>query len=153
MFPFCSLDDLGGDDDLTCLLELLHLSSTPNSLDLKSSLLHTVIACLKESHRSRAVFRRVGGFVYIISVLVSLESALAAPDQEQQSEDEKDVGTKKAGVEVKKFPEDVKVFTLLRAVFTCLTVAMRYEPANAKYFQVKLCFSSLSVTVISSTRL
>ena len=109
----------GGDDDLTCLLELLHMS-TQTSIDLKADILHTVIACLKESHRSRAVFRRVSGFVYIISVLVSLESSLADLPLEQ-----------------KKFPDEKKVFTLLRAVFTCLTIAMRYEPANAKYFQVR----------------
>ena len=39
------------------------------------SLLHV----LKESHRSRTVFRKVGGFVYVMSVLVSMEGTLAEP--------------------------------------------------------------------------
>ena len=32
---------------------------------------------LKESHRCRTVFRRIGGFVYIMSVLVGLEGSLS----------------------------------------------------------------------------
>ena len=39
------------------------------------SLLHV----LRESHRTRTVFRRVGGFVYVMSVLVSMEGCLADP--------------------------------------------------------------------------
>ena len=34
---------------------------------------------LKESHRTRTVFRKVGGFVYVMSVLVSMEGCLADP--------------------------------------------------------------------------
>lgn len=36
----------------------------------------SLLACLRESHRTRTVFRKVGGFVYVMSVLVSLESQL-----------------------------------------------------------------------------
>ena len=39
------------------------------------SLLHV----LRESHRTRTVFRKVGGFVYVMSVLVSMEGCLADP--------------------------------------------------------------------------
>ena len=46
----------GNDEDMTSMLELLH--STPQSdLELKADILKTLIACLKESHRCRAVFR------------------------------------------------------------------------------------------------
>ena len=38
-----------------------------------------VLSVLRESHRSRMIFRKVGGFVYVISVLVSMEGALADP--------------------------------------------------------------------------
>ena len=30
------------------------------------------------------------------------------------------------------------VLTLIREIFNCLTTAMRYEPANAKYFHVEI---------------
>lgn len=40
------------------------------------------------------------------------------------------------------------IFTLLRAVFTCLAVSMRFEPANAKYFQVEMnCGNSMVETI------
>ena len=34
---------------------------------------------LRESHRTRTVFRKVGGFVYIVSLLISMEGCLAVP--------------------------------------------------------------------------
>ena len=40
------------------------------------------------------------------------------------------------------------IYALLRGVFTCLSVAMRYEPANAKYFQVDMnCGQNMIDTV------
>ena len=46
----------GGEDDLTSLLELLHTTSAKR-MELKNEVMHTVIACLKESHRTRTTFR------------------------------------------------------------------------------------------------
>merc|ERR1711923_552595 len=65
----------GGDDDMTSLLDLLH-SCSSTDLGLKTDILRCLVGCLKESHRCRTVFRRIGGFVYIMSVLVGLESSL-----------------------------------------------------------------------------
>jgi len=42
-----------------------------------------VLSVLRESHRSRMIFRKVGGFVYVMSVLVSMEGALADPPMSQ----------------------------------------------------------------------
>ncbi len=39
----------------------------------------SLLNVLKESHRTRTVFRKVGGFVYVMSVLVSMEGCLADP--------------------------------------------------------------------------
>jgi len=41
--------------------------------------LQSLLHVLKESHRTRTVFRKVGGFVYVMSVLVSMEGCLAEP--------------------------------------------------------------------------
>jgi hypothetical protein len=53
----------GSEEDMTALLDLLHTSSslkvTKPNLDMKAEVLHVVIACLRESHRIRAVFRWV----------------------------------------------------------------------------------------------
>jgi len=42
-----------------------------------------VLSVLRESHRGRMIFRKVGGFVYVMSVLVSMEGALADPPVSQ----------------------------------------------------------------------
>lgn len=69
--------------------------------------------------------------MYIISVLVSLEGSLSSTPRDQWSSTSMD-----------------HIFGLLRCVFTCLAVAMRYEPANAKYFQVEMnCGESMVETV------
>ena len=39
----------------------------------------SLLNVLRESHRTRTVFRKVGGFVYVMSVLVSMEGCLANP--------------------------------------------------------------------------
>jgi hypothetical protein len=39
--------------------------------------INAIIFCLRESHKSRTIFRRVGGFVYIVSVLMSMEGCLS----------------------------------------------------------------------------
>ena len=41
--------------------------------------LQSLLSVLRESHRTRTVFRKVGGFVYVMSVLVSMEGCLAEP--------------------------------------------------------------------------
>jgi hypothetical protein len=45
--------------------------------------------------------------------------------------------------------EEIKfVLSLLRSVFNCLTVAMRYEPANAKYFHVEIAIGNNLVEAV-----
>lgn len=39
----------------------------------------SLLNVLRESHRTRTVFRKVGGFVYVMSVLVSMEGSLDDP--------------------------------------------------------------------------
>lgn len=112
----------GGDDDMTQLLTTLH--STPKTaLQLKTDILKALVLCLRESHRTRTVFRKVNGFVYVASVLVSLEARL--------SKEEKN-------------PE---VLNLLYMVVYTISTAMRFEPANAKFFYHEICKTSLCDTL------
>ena len=83
--------------------------------------LNAVIFCLKESHKSRTIFRKVGGFVYVISIIMSMEGCLSPKNQILYNR-----------------KDEENVFNLLRSVFTCLAVAMRYEPANAHFFNVEV---------------
>ena len=41
--------------------------------------LQALLHVLKESHRTRTVFRKVNGFLYVMSVLVSMEGCLSDP--------------------------------------------------------------------------
>lgn len=89
--------------------------------------MQALLAVLRESHRSRTVFRRVGGFVYVTSLLVAMERLLGA------------------GTRVE--PEANKPLELLRAVFYTLTAAMRYEPANAYFFRTEVQYEKLADAV------
>lgn len=104
------------------LLTTLH--STPKTaLQLKTDILKALLLCLRESHRTRTVFRKVNGFVYVTSVLVCLEGCLR---QEEKN------------------PE---VLNLLYMVFYTISTAMRFEPANAKFFYHEICRTSLCDTL------
>ena len=41
--------------------------------------LKSLLNTLRESHRTRTVFRKAGGFVYVVSVLISMEGSLSVP--------------------------------------------------------------------------
>ena len=94
---------------------------------IRASILKCLANCLKDSHRSRTVFRRVGGFVYIMSVLIGLEGSLD-PGQ----------GTSGRGDWLWASVERRAIFALLREIFVVFAVAMRYEPANARFFQQEI---------------
>ena len=93
-----------------------------------TSLVNAVVVCLRESHRCRATFRKCGGFNSLLSIILSLDQCLSFKHSDQNS-DLKDVN------DDKDFNLS-SILLLLRSVFNCLAVAMRFEPANAKFFQV-----------------
>ncbi|XP_043271793.1 WD repeat and FYVE domain-containing protein 3 isoform X2 [Venturia canescens] len=129
----------GGDDDMATLLGVMH-SAPSNALLLKTHILKSLLACLRESHRTRTVFRKVGGFVYVMSVLVSLEAQLGPHPPKNMNEPCNDV--------VQRSPQDeAQLLTLLHVVFHTISTAMRFEPANAKFFHLEICQSSLCDTL------
>lgn len=97
--------------------EVLHETRKPKICSPKLHLLQTLQLCLKESHRARTVFRKVGGFVYLMSVVVGLEGSLGDEPLHTWT-----------------FVNQKHILGLLITVFNTLTTAMRYEPANAKFF-------------------
>ncbi|XP_019753468.2 WD repeat and FYVE domain-containing protein 3 isoform X1 [Dendroctonus ponderosae] len=112
----------GGDDDMGHLLNTLQ-SATRTDLSLKIDILEALKICLKESHRTRTVFRKANGFIYVTSVLVALEGRLSKPET------------------------DAQVLQLLALVFQTICIAMRFEPANAKFFYYEVCRTSLCDTL------
>lgn len=109
-----------GEDDMSTLLGLMHTAQMED-LELKNTVLKSLLQLLKESHRTRTVFRKAGGFVYVVSVLISMEGSLSVP-------------AKSPWDKVKKSD----VFAILKTILSTLTVSMRYEPANAKFFETEV---------------
>ena len=70
----------GSEQDMTVLLELLQSAKTHQA---KQAYINALIICLRDSHRCRAVFRKAGGFNYLISVLLSMDQSLAKLELEQ----------------------------------------------------------------------
>ena len=67
-----------GEEHLANLLALMHRETDiTTNLNLKSSILKSLLVVLRENHRVRAIFRKVGGFVYVMSVLVHMEGCLS----------------------------------------------------------------------------
>lgn len=120
----------GGEDDMLFILSTMHSAPAAN-VELKIQILKALLGCLRDSHRTRTIFRKVGGFVYVTSVFVSLDGKLA---------DACSTNT------VKPF-ESKEVLRLLQIVCQTLATAMRFEPANAKFFQQEICNTSLCDTL------
>ena len=80
----------GNEEDMKALLSLLyvtshHTSTQPNvdhavasnhktdemteDYESRIEVINAIIFCLRESHKSRTIFRKVGGFVYIVSAV------------------------------------------------------------------------------------
>lgn len=118
-----------GEDDMGTLLGLMH-SAPPTELQLKTDILRALLSVLRESHRSRTVFRKVGGFVYITSLLVAMERSLSSPPKN---------GWEKVS--------QSQVLELLHTVFCTLTAALRYEPANSHFFKTEIQYEKLADAV------
>ncbi|XP_018321850.1 WD repeat and FYVE domain-containing protein 3 [Agrilus planipennis] len=135
VFPECRQEALGmireliltsgGDDDMSQLMTTLH-SSSRDELSLKIEILKALLSCLKESHRSRTVFRKINGFVYVTSTLLALEGKLCIKHKDDY---------------------DSNLLHLLYVVFHTINTAMRFEPANAKFFHHEICMTSLCDTL------
>ncbi|XP_052739616.1 WD repeat and FYVE domain-containing protein 3 isoform X1 [Bicyclus anynana] len=112
-----------GEEDMSALLCGMH--AAPNdALKLKLHILKALLVCLRDSHRTRTIFRKVSGFVYVTSVLVSLEGKLQGDE-----------------------PMDRDMLQLIHIVFYTISTAMRFEPANAKFFHHEICMTTLYETI------
>ncbi|GMR48080.1 hypothetical protein PMAYCL1PPCAC_18275, partial [Pristionchus mayeri] len=61
---------------ISSLLNAINGCSLPHSIPLASELLKSLLQILRESHKLRLLFRRSGGYICLVSLLLSLESSL-----------------------------------------------------------------------------
>lgn len=146
----------GGDDDMGTLLGLLQTTNAsatsvnPGDLTLKMDVLKSLLTCLRESHRTRTMFRKVGGFVYLMSALVSMEGCLAVRESKLESQPDRVEGEDEVPIiQPRSWQPHPPAGRLrfLHLVFNTLCIAMRYEPANAKFFLQEICGPSLCDTI------
>lgn len=123
----------GGEDDMLCILSTMRAAPDAD-VELKIQILKSLLGCLRDSHRTRTIFRKVGGFVYVTSVFVSLDSKLS------------DAASSAGGKETDAVERN-DLLRLLHIVCQTLATAMRFEPANAKFFQQEICNMSLCDTL------
>uniref|UniRef100_A0A5S6QX43 WD repeat and FYVE domain-containing protein 3 n=1 Tax=Trichuris muris TaxID=70415 RepID=A0A5S6QX43_TRIMR len=118
-----------GEDELAGVLALLH--STPTAkLPTKCEVLQFLANLLRESHRVRMAFRRVGGYVYLLSIVLSLGGAFKEiPDKQWVDVSKKDL------------------YVYLRNLLRVLTMSMRFEPSNAAFFQNEVKYRSLAESI------
>lgn len=93
-----------------------------NEISLKIAILKSLIIVLKDNHRCRTLFRKAGGFIYIISTLNILEDALPSiSNKEIESDSLQNHNTR-------------KIWRLIKNSLATIVVAMRSEPANCRVF-------------------
>ena len=107
-----SKEHLSGEDELRkALIDGVNRLNAVHKFKIKIRLLKLLFNILKDSHRCRAIFRRTGGFIYIISILVSMEAYFKRDGRLPDAIES--VGWK-------------RVLNLLKLVFSVLTIATRF---------------------------
>lgn len=80
-----------------------------------------------ESHKVRTSFRKSGGYICLMTLLIHLENSLSTT----KSTSDGDMTTAKA--------EDIQcTLKHISLIFRVITMSMRYEPANANYFLLEV---------------
>ncbi|EDV25542.1 uncharacterized protein TRIADDRAFT_23507 [Trichoplax adhaerens] len=119
----------GGEDDLGTLLGMMN-SAPQTAVELKIDIMNTLARVFSLDPSMRSSFREVGGFIYIVSVLVSMNGSLSSkPFQAWETVDQK------------------QILGLLKMCLRTLTLAMRDSPANKRFFTSEVSFDSLADTL------
>ncbi|CAJ0936217.1 unnamed protein product, partial [Mesorhabditis belari] len=117
---------------LAAIVSQLNNASPQTQLELDVDLLKCVLGVLRESHKVRVLFRRVGGYLALISMLLGLEGVFGSEEsaKDAQSQQEKSV-----------------YLDFIHLVFKVLTLSMRFEPSNARYFFVEVNWESITTVL------
>ncbi|CEF59316.1 Blue cheese [Strongyloides ratti] len=95
------------------------LTNNPSSYKLNNLLLNVLLSALKESHKVRISFRKVEGYSCLISSLLNFESNFIEP------------------LFTEEFKKSIDYISL---IFKVITISMRFEPSNSKYFSQEIKF-------------
>uniref|UniRef100_A0A0N5AD46 BEACH-type PH domain-containing protein n=1 Tax=Syphacia muris TaxID=451379 RepID=A0A0N5AD46_9BILA len=132
---------------LTEILLVLH--SSPLKLSLQNFLLKLLLCALREGHKMRVMFRKVGGYLCLMSLLLSLgerlRSSMIICGDENCGETEHSVIYPET---IESLNEDkLTLIESFQMIFKVLAISMRYEPSNAKYFAHEINWNSVSMAL------
>ncbi|GMT24191.1 hypothetical protein PFISCL1PPCAC_15488, partial [Pristionchus fissidentatus] len=126
------------DSYLSSLLNCINRCILPKDISLTYELLKSILSVLRESHKVRILFRRSGGYVCLISVVLSLETTLS-PSSEPISSS--------SSISPSLPPLQLVILDLINLIFKVLTISMRFEPSNAKFFSVEVNWESVTTVL------
>ncbi|PIO58038.1 hypothetical protein TELCIR_20537, partial [Teladorsagia circumcincta] len=119
------------DQYIAGVIQVISQVGPQQQLEFNVDLLKTVLGVLRESHKVRVQFRKTGGYLGLISMLLGLEGAL----------------TRTEGAKGTIATEVVELLDFIHLIFKVLTISMRFEPSNAKYFSVEVNWDSITTVL------
>lgn len=81
---------------------------------------------LLESHKVRVMFRRSGGYICIMTLILHLENMLYSENLNFLPNNKIEINSNEYSIR--------QVLNHISLIFRVLTVSMRYEPSNANFF-------------------
>ncbi|KAI8082152.1 hypothetical protein BDF21DRAFT_338329, partial [Thamnidium elegans] len=102
-----------------------------DDLDFRLEVLKTIYRIFKAHQSTRDIFRRVGGFVSLVSMIVALEGAFEEPER-FFNDTIKDVATVRT-----------KIISVLQTIFAVLAQSMHHHYINKNYFLKDVGYVSL----------
>ncbi|ETN78724.1 hypothetical protein NECAME_10189 [Necator americanus] len=119
------------DQYIAGVIQVISQVAPQQQLEFNVDLLKTVLGVLRESHKVRVQFRKTGGYLGLLTMLLGLEGAFSMISGTG--------GTVPA--------EAVELLDFIHLVFKVLTISMRFEPSNAKYFSVEVSWDSITTVL------
>ncbi|KAI7902409.1 uncharacterized protein BX663DRAFT_435824, partial [Cokeromyces recurvatus] len=108
------------------------LQSIPrNDLEFRLEVLKTIKRIFKAHNSTRDIFRHVGGYVSLVSMIVSLEGAFEKPEQ-FMNDNIKNIESVRCSI-----------IAVLQAIFSVIAESMHDHQANKKYFLKGVGYGSL----------
>lgn len=103
-----------------------------DDLDFRLEVLKTIHRIFKAHQSTRDIFRRVGGYVSLVSMIVALEGAFENPERFFNNETVQDLDTVRH-----------KIVAVLQTIFQVLAQSMHNHEVNKNYFMKDVGYGSL----------
>ncbi|CAI4227406.1 unnamed protein product [Auanema sp. JU1783] len=118
------------DQYLAEIIQVLNQGKPQEQLELDSHLLKCVLGVLRESHKVRVYFRKSGGYLSFISLFLALEDVFSNSEMNESDTE-----------------YFIALIDFVHLIFKVLSISMRFEPSNAKYFFSEVGWDSITTVL------